>query len=404
MQDSEHDQKLKMAGTLAASIAHEINNPTTWILQNLEFLKNHLKTLRHCIIQLDSLKESDPAFQIQQLQHILTTLKPLTVIDQFNEILTETTEGATRIRDIIRDFKSFTRINDKKNVATDIHQVLNSIIKITSPSMKLKAHFEKQYAKDIPLLNLPSGQLHQVLLNLVMNAAQSIAEGDPQTNKITLTTKQENNNLRIDIADTGSGIPPENLSKIFEPFFTTKTSDMGTGLGLAISKDIIQQLGGTITVQSQLGKGTLFSIVLPLHLAKTILSEKTDSSTSPISGKKILIVDDEPYLLKSLKRMLEDQHQVFAALSSEAAMEILSQNASFDLIVIDLGMPEKSGADLYHQIEKNHPELVKNIIFMSGGAYTPALKAFLENINNPCLDKPFSQEELMAAMSVRSEL
>ncbi len=233
--------RLLNTGTLMAGVVHEINNPIAWILSNLNYLKNQFSRLKN--------KEN----QMDQDWHNL------------EEVVIESIQGAERIRDIVYRFKNIGCANEVANMPIDIYAVLNSVIDMASLEYKYRATIEKNFSSDIHQNITNSGQLHQVFLNLIINAAQAIPEGDVKHNKICISTAIESNMLRVDIQDTGEGIKPDVISRIFDPFFTTKPIGVGNGLGLAICHEIIRSLGGKIDVRSELGKGATFSVYLPLY-------------------------------------------------------------------------------------------------------------------------------------------
>lgn len=364
------NDKLRTVGILAAGIVHDIKNPITWLLNNLEFIKNNAATL-------------DP-FKLK-------------------EMLNESIDAAERIQNIVQNLNGFSRVEDKNISTIDLHQLLESVIAIASREIKSHAKTVITYAKNIPFIEANSGKLRQVFLNLIINAAQAIPEGDVDNNIINITVTFVNPNVKIDISDTGCGISSENLPKIFDPFFTTKPVGKGTGLGLSIAYDIVKSLGGDITVKSTPGVGTTFSLYFPLSQSDKITSEQPPKKIEPLHSqahKCILVVDDEPSLLKSIVRMLPDQHEVITASGGQMAIDLLQKNDKhYDVIITDLSMPTISGADLYHFVAKNFPGREKNIIFMTGGAYNEQLKTFMTSIKNPCLDKPFDKEKLLALIA-----
>lgn len=232
------NDKLALVGTLAAGIVHEINNPVSWIRGNLNFLKTEMHSL------YDSCNNKE-------------------ILAQFEKVINESIDGADRIHRIVHDLKGFARSDETEITPIDIHETLNSVINMAMPQIKYRATLEKKFNTDIPKLLLSSGQLHQVFLNIILNAAQAIPEGNVSHNQIVITTSYLKNQIRVDITDTGIGITESNLSHVFEPFFTTKKAGEGTGLGLSICHEIIRKMGGKITIQSTVGKGSTFSIYLP---------------------------------------------------------------------------------------------------------------------------------------------
>ena len=231
--------RLHITGAMMAGVAHEINNPLSWILSNLNYLKNQCNKLK---------KQATQSTQD---------------FSDLENIVMESIQGVERIRDIVRVFKNVRSLNEASQSEINIHGVLDSVIEMSLLECKYRAKIEKNFSPDIPLIIANSGQLHQVFFNLLITAAQAIPEGDVEHNIIAIKTRLESEMIRIDIKDTGQGIDPENLPHIFEPFFSTKPVGVGTGLGLAICSEIISNLGGKIDVKSQLGQGSTISVYLP---------------------------------------------------------------------------------------------------------------------------------------------
>lgn len=236
--------RLVISGTLLASVSHEINNPIAWILSNLNYLKK----------QLSSLKNTGN--KPQDWQKMVTNLE---------EVVLETLQGAERVKEIVLMFKTFERNDEVEKASVAIHDLLNSAVKIAEIKYKYQVTLEKNFSSDLPSIRANSGQLHQVFLNLIINAAQAMPEDDIKQNKINITTTYDAQMIRIDVQDNGIGIDPIILPRIFDPFFSTKPDHIGTGLGLSICHEIIRKLHGKISVTSTLGKGSTFSVYLPIN-------------------------------------------------------------------------------------------------------------------------------------------
>lgn len=228
-------EKMASLGTLAAGIAHEINNPLSFLLSNLESLRDYVNYFAQ--------------------EPFVDTQHKKTLIEDFLPMTEESLGGALRIKKIVADLRTFSRQSETKKSRLDINQILESTLTIVWNEIKYKITLVKDYQAQSAILGDPA-QLSQVFLNLLINAAQAIAE----KGTITLSTCEDEKNVYIKIADTGSGIAQENLSKIFDPFFSTKK---GPGLGLSVSYNIVKQHGGEIKVESAPGKGTTFTITLP---------------------------------------------------------------------------------------------------------------------------------------------
>ena len=261
--------KLAAIGTLAAGVAHEINNPIGYISSNLNTMKKYLEKIREHLEKRDEPHEEDHK-QIMDM-----------VVD-FNDAVNESIEGAARVKNIVADLKSFSRIDRAEKECANLNDGINSTLNIIWNELKYKCTVEKDFGI-LPELYCIPNQLNQVFMNILINAGHAITE---EHGTILIKTWADDNNILISIKDDGCGIPKENLRKIFEPFFTTKEVGKGTGLGLSLAYDIVRKHGGNIEVKSEVEIGTEFTITLPLEgLSKT---DKTDSkSLSPVPAKTI---------------------------------------------------------------------------------------------------------------------
>ncbi len=237
-------ERLAAIGTLAAGVAHEINNPIGYVNSNLNTMAKYLKRVG---LFLDSLPESNRA-DIKE------------VLKDFEDAINESIEGTTRVRKIVADLKGFARVDQTNKVLADINEGINSTLNIVWNELKYKAKIEKELG-ELPDLYCIPNQLNQVFMNILVNAGQAIKA---ETGLIKIKTWADRSNIFVSIKDNGCGIPEKYLSKIFEPFFTTKEVGKGTGLGLSLSYDIVKKHGGTIDVNSIEGEGSEFVITLPI--------------------------------------------------------------------------------------------------------------------------------------------
>ncbi len=271
-------EKMASIGQLAAGVAHEINNPIGFISSNLNSLEDYIEDIHKNIEAYEKLIEicqDDPSKINQQLKTI-TALRNETDIEDtltdLPDLIKESIEGTQRVRKIVADLRDFSHIDNPDASEEDINELMEKTINVASNELKYKANIVKEYG-DLPALKCYGGKLGQVFLNLLVNGAQSI----DTHGTITIRTGHANNNIWVEIEDTGRGIPKENLDRIYEPFFTTKEVGKGTGLGLNLSYKIIQAHNGNLTVNSQVGKGTTFRIELPLD---AIDSKKIEGITN----------------------------------------------------------------------------------------------------------------------------
>ncbi len=233
-----HAEKLLAVGTLAAGVGHEINNPLAYILSNLRFLSAELRDLT---------KGEEERERWQEVE----------------EALADALHGAERVRKIVQALKTLARAQVDPPSLVDLHAVLDRTLEMMDQELRRRARLVKEYGVSQPVMG-DEGRLGQVFLNLLLNAAQAIPEGQPERHEIRVTTRQDlAGHAIVEVRDTGQGIAPEILPRIFEPFFTTKEAGEGTGLGLSICHATIESMGGEIEVQSEPGRGSTFRIVLP---------------------------------------------------------------------------------------------------------------------------------------------
>ncbi len=371
-----HADRMASIGTLAAGVAHEINNPLAFILSNVEY----------------ALAEVKDAGGDGELERALRDAK----------------DGAVRVREIVRDLRTFSRSDDDAREPLDVRQVLRSAVGLAANEIRHRAELVVD-GGDVPPVVASEHRLAQVFLNLLINAAQSMPEGRVGRNVVrAATSTAPDGRALVEISDNGVGISPDVMPRIFDPFFTTRPVGVGTGLGLSICHGIVAQLGGEITVRSVPGEGTTFRVLLPAAGGDT-KGPSEPLSTPPAARAarrgRVLVVDDETLVGRAVARMLEQQHEVVACTSGRAALELLAADPGFDAIVCDLMMPEMTGMELHASLLATAPELAARTIFLTGGAFTDAAAAFLERVPNPRLEKPFDRavlREMVARVAASS--
>jgi two-component system NtrC family sensor kinase len=254
-------EKMASIGQLAAGVAHEINNPMGFISSNLTTLDKYLERFREFIAAQDqALSAATAEGGLDRIRDLRNKLKIDYILDDTKQLISESLDGAGRVRRIVSDLKSFSRVDQAEYSLVDLNECLETTINIAWNEIKYVARMNKDFGPIPPLKCYPQ-QLNQVFLNLLINAAQAIRE----QGEIGVRTWSEDNSVFVSVSDTGAGIPPEVLNRIFEPFFTTKEVGKGTGLGLSISYDIVKKHGGEINVASEIGQGSTFTVRLPLN-------------------------------------------------------------------------------------------------------------------------------------------
>ncbi len=250
-------------------------------------------------------------------------------------------------------------------------------------------------AKDIPLILADADQLHQVLLNLIINAQQSLQE-QPAPRRIDVTSCFDfiDDVVRIQVADNGPGIPEPLRPRVFEPYFTTKPTGIGTGVGLAVSLGIIEAHGGTLSVKCPSEGGAVFTIVLPVGAVGASGAHAAPSAKPKASQRTILVVDDEAEIRETLSEILTGaQHRVVTAHSGREALERMAAE-HYDLILTDIRMPDLDGRALYREIERRWPGQGGRVVFVTGDTLASALREFVSQSGRPVIEKPFLPSEV----------
>jgi PAS domain S-box-containing protein len=370
-------ERMASLGTLAAGVAHEMNNPLSFVLGNLEFVASSLRGV------VDSwLKEGTgvPQDRVAQLREAVEALK-------------EAHDGARRVANIVVDLRMFSRGSDDRSVAIDLVPVLEASTRIVANELVQRASLVRELG-EVPAVRGMEGRLGHVFVSLLINAAQSI-DGDPANNEIRVVSKTgSDGSAVVEFHDTGCGIHEDLLQRIFDPFFTTKPVGQATGLGLSVCKGIVSALGGRLEVESRVGAGSIFRVILPAASKELESPLSTPAPRRKIERARILIIDDEPMFVKALRRMLRDAYDVVEETVASRAIARVAAGETFDLILCDLMMPGITGVELYHQVLRLAPQLAARIVFMTGGAFTEKSAEFLERSRNLRLSKPFGQEEL----------
>ena len=355
--------RLAQVGTLAAGVAHEINNPLGAVLANLTFAEDAA--------------EGDGGISSAELR----------------EALEEARVAAERVREIVRDLTMLARSEDAASGSADLSKVIESTLRIAGTEVRHRARLTTELG-EVPRVRGTESRLGQVLLNLVVNAMHAIPDGR-QDAEIRVTTRMEGPGLvAVDVSDTGVGMTEEVQRRLFTPFFTTKPMGQGTGLGLSICERIVTGLGGQIRVRTAVGEGSTFSVVLPVAdspgKAPSVMPVRRPALRR---AARVLVIDDEPLVARAIARALRD-NQVICAGGAKEAFELLDRERPFDVILCDLMMPEMTGIDFFQELVCRDPEAAKKVVFLTGGAFTDSARRFLERVPNPRLGKPFGSHEL----------
>jgi two-component system, cell cycle sensor histidine kinase and response regulator CckA len=367
--------RMASIGTLAAGVVHGINNPLSYVIANLEYVKRLLAK---------GPEKLEPG-----------------VFGELADVLEDSLDGAERVRRIVSDLGSFSQPIEAAVLAVDLERAAERALSVAANEIRHRARVVRQFG-GIVAGQGTEAKLGQVILSVLINAAHSIEPGAIDRNAITVRTRHDaQGHPTLEIEDTGCGIASENLPRVFDPFFTTKPIGVGAGLGLSIAHRIVHEQGGEIRVESEHGRGTKVVITLPAA-ALAASPDPVLASIPPFSTERfrarVLVIDDEPAILRAFRRVLYT-HEVVLATSGPEAMQKLAEGAPFDAIFCDVMMPEMSGVEVYQRISERHPGQEQKVVFMTGGAFTEPAAHFIGSVHNPKLKKPFTGTSVRALVA-----
>lgn len=346
--------RLSSLGTLSAGIAHELNNPLSYVLANARVVFEKL--------------HDHPDEEVR-------------------DALADLMEGSMRIASIVGDLRAFSRADAQLDTQpTNVAAVIESARKVTAKLVDARATFSVDVTGPV-LVEAFEPRLVQVLVNLVINAAQAIPERASARGHIQVKVAPVDGGVAIDVIDDGEGMTAEVQRRVFDPFFTTRPVGFGAGLGLAVCHGVVTAMGGTLTVKSAPGEGSTFRVWL--KKAQPRAAEAPTPVPFAVGERrlKVLLIDDEPLVLKALQRILK-AHEVTTSNAVRAALQRIEAGEHFDVVVCDLMMPERTGIDLYEHLQAHSPELAGRVVFMTGGAFTERAERFLKEVPNRQLLKP----------------
>lgn len=374
-------ERMASMGTLAAGVAHEINNPLAFVLSNLEYVES---ALRSSLDERVSTGASDKAGAR---------------LREAGNAINDARAGAERVRNIVRDLNTFSRGTSDRVEAIDLVSTLETSIRMAQNELQHRARVEREFAA-VPVVIGHAGRLAQVFVNLLVNAAQAIPEGNASKNEVRVVARTDGRGRAvIEIRDTGTGIARDVLPRILDPFFTTKQFGQGTGLGLSICHGIVLAMGGELQVESEVGKGSVFRVFLPPGKAAAA-SVRPPPKAEPGGRARILVVDDEPMFGKAVERVLGEDHEVVFETIAHRALSRLSAGEKFDVVLCDIMMPDCTGMEFYAKLRSIDATLAARIVFTTGGAFTGPARDFLDRVSNPRVAKPFTKREIEAAIEL----
>jgi signal transduction histidine kinase/CheY-like chemotaxis protein len=374
-------EKLTVIGRLAEGVAHELNNPATWVLLGLEVARARLARARsHVVASAPELAEA--------LAHTASALDDVQV-------------GMERVRTVLADLRALSGADVEQFSALDLNEVVRTACQLARPSYLSVARLVLELGA-VPPISGDRGRLGQLVSNLVINAAHAVGHGGRE-HTILVTTRVDGAHVVLGVEDTGAGIAEELCERVFEPYFTTKPSDIGTGLGLAIVRKIAERHSGTARVTRGTLSGARVEVRLPISPPVTDGAARAAAmlpSPAPGTRARVLVIDDEPLLLRSLMQVLSEEHEVVTVLGGAAGLELLGRDRAFDLVLCDLHMPDVDARTIHEALRTIEPKLLRRFAVMTGGVVTRRAAEFVEQEHPRLVRKPIEIEDLCALVRV----
>jgi two-component system NtrC family sensor kinase len=359
-------EKMAAIGQLVSGVAHELNNPLASISAFAQLLR------------------AGPGLAADQRHSV--------------DVITAEAKRAARI---IHNLLTFARQHKAEKVLADINKVLADTLELRAYELNVRGiRLVRDFDETPPETLVDVFQLQQVLLNLITNAEQAMAEVDRPSHRLTIRSRTQSDAIRIEVEDTGPGIPPESLALIFNPFFTTKPTGKGTGLGLSISLGIVSEHNGRIRAENLKGGGCRFVVELPRIVPKRRSVPVAPSAPAPPPpGLRILVADDEEPIRIALDRFLTTAGHTVVTVSSGS--EVLWRGEGdeiFDVILLDMRMPDVSGKQIFERWTRERRDLAERVVFLTGDIVSPDLQGFLSGTARPYLSKPFEFEGILRVL------
>lgn len=359
--------RLAAIGLLAASVAHEVNNPLTYLLLHLERLE-----------ELLPVAVSDPAIR-----------------QRVTDTLAAARDGGERVRTIVRDLLSVAR-HDHEASLISVCDVMDTALKLAGAAVAERAEIVRTTGDVSPVIANP-GRLSQVFVNLLLNAADAFEQSTP-SNRIEIAITAEPGQAVITITDNGRGISEQDLGRIFEPLFTTKRRGSGTGLGLAICKGIVTELGGSINAASRPGYGTRMEVRLPVTARPAVSAPATPAPVTA-TRRRVVVIDDDVHVARSLGTLLSAHHDIETYVLPREALAALADGSPVDHVLCDVNMPGLSGPDLYEQLCARRPEYARRFTLITGGAASLRVDELVGCGAVRLLHKPCDAATILAAVA-----
>lgn len=378
-----YTDRMASIGSMAAGVAHEINNPLAYIATNVAYA---LERMRY----LGDLLEGTGPVKVDSPRSLLGVLAPI------SQALSEAQQGTEQVARLLRDLRSLTQ-DDSEFVSVDLAKAIASAVHMARSEYRYRA----TVSSELGVLGFVLGnetRLVQLFLNLVANAAQAFDDDRPDRNRIWIRATLTDDHVLVEVRDNGRGISEDVMQRVFDPFFTTRPKGQGTGLGLTIARNLAASMNGSLTLESAPSSGTTARVRLKRAHEQQVSRPTPVPSVVPLRRARVLIIDNEPLIVRAVGRLLSGDHDIDSASNGLEGLARLKYEGPFDVVVCDLMMPEMNGMELYRKVQEDLPLLANRFVFLTGGAFTDQAARFLREVDCPTLDKPIDPALLRAVV------
>lgn len=379
--------RLESTARMAASVAHEINNPVAIISGSIEMIGRRCEHLRT---------------ELGRQEGVPTVVRALSdeLLGEIDDVVARNLECVERISVVVSSLDAFARPDRDRLEALDLNAVVEHAVRLAEHQTRWRTDVTLD-TEPLPELTGSRDRLVRALVNLLINAGQATPDERSAPNPVRIRTRHRGDAIVIDVTDHGVGMDRSIIDLVFDPFFTTRTDGHAAGLGLTVARDIVHQHSGTIEADSDPTFGTTIRMVLPLDNGLQPAPARARPQPSPVamtSTPRVLLIDDEPLLRSVTTQLLEPDYDVQTANDGDEALKLLAGNSAFDVVICDLMMPNMDGPAFWEAIGGVAPHLRQRLVFMTGGAFTPRAQTFLKQHAFAVLQKPFRRDELLAAV------
>ncbi len=381
-------------GTLAASVAHEINNPLTYVLSQSDAVAEELDALDRLLVDGGATVLPDVRAAVARIRDRLAPVR----------------SGTARIASITRDLKTFSRPDERSLLPVDLRAVVESVLKLVAKEVEARARLVLDLQDTSPVTG-NDARLIQVVLNLVVNAYQAVPPDAPASNQVTVATRNEGGNVIVEVSDSGPGVAPADRERIFEPFYSTKEIGVGTGLGLFVCRNIVRGFSGDVEVSERPGGGAMFRVVIPAAAEKpasapALAPEPARPARRPSGGGQVVIIEDDSMVLRAFTLQLGHAgYRVTSFADGQSGLRALLELADddVDIVFCDLMMTGMTGMDLAAELAERAPSMAAKLVLMTGGAFSAKARDFVALHRDRTVDKPFDiVEETQRRLGVTS--